>query len=211
TEVANFINGALEEILGALQVSDAGSDPVELSALDDAVTCTMGGGRLVEVRLPGRISSVSEECTDTFLDYLKPVTLRIAVELENHNRFPWLKQVLERNNVVELRVRLGCSDAERASRALIDYLAVFDEESEGQTKGKLESDSPSSSSSLQTLAFENGIVDIPHLLRMVASRVNGRRDASTRIQQITLVNCGTSQRPDLSPAFRDLGADLIVR
>ncbi|KAG8915632.1 hypothetical protein FRC01_003566, partial [Tulasnella sp. 417] len=142
TEMVDLINDALQEILGAWQVSTAGSDQVELSALGDVVTCAMEDGRLIEVGLPGRLSSVSQKCTDTFLEYLKPATLRIAVELENHNQFLWLKQVLERNNVVELRVRLGSWEALRTSRALIDYLAVFDEESEEHTEGELESDLP---------------------------------------------------------------------
>ncbi|KAG8915633.1 hypothetical protein FRC01_003567 [Tulasnella sp. 417] len=165
TESVDFIDDGLQEILGALQVSDAGS--VELSAFDDVVACTTEDGRLVEVRLPGRLSSVSEECAHTFLDYLKPGTLRIAVELDDQNRIRWLTQVLERNNVVELRVRLG-RETLQSSRAVIDYLALFEEETEEQAEGKSGLPLPS----LQALALENGVVDIPHLLRMVESRVN---------------------------------------
>ncbi|KAG8891457.1 hypothetical protein FRC00_013641, partial [Tulasnella sp. 408] len=171
------VQNALREILGTLQISSSGSGPMELSVLSDAVTCAMQDSRLVKVHLPQ-----TEACADTFLDCLKPGTLRIAVELEDQNRLRWLKRVLERTNVIELQVRLGC-DALQFGRAVTDYLAHFGEE---QTEEKSESELPLPLPSLQALAFEDGTVDIPHLLRMVASRINGRQVASAQIQSITL-------------------------
>ncbi|KIO20421.1 hypothetical protein M407DRAFT_245815 [Tulasnella calospora MUT 4182] len=97
------------------------------------------------------------------------------------------------------------------SRAVIDYLAPFGKRSEEQAEEKTEQELPLPLPSLQTLVFENGVVDIPHLLRMVASRVNGRRTASAHIQRITLINCDTRQWPDRSSSFRGLGVDLVLQ
>ncbi|KAG8958947.1 hypothetical protein FRC00_002118 [Tulasnella sp. 408] len=200
----------LQEILDALQLSSSESGLMELSVLGDAVTCTTQDGRSVEVRLPGRLASVSEECADTFLDCLESGTLRIAVELENQSRLRWLKQVLERTNVIELRVRLGCA-ALQFSRAVTDYLALSDEGSEDQTEGKVEAVLKLPLPSLQTLAFEDGMIDMPQLLRMVTSRVNGRGAASARIQKIALINCCIGQSSDLALRLRDLGVDLTLQ
>ncbi|KAG9040484.1 hypothetical protein FS837_000567, partial [Tulasnella sp. UAMH 9824] len=128
---AAAIQNALREILGNSKVLSSGSGPMELSAFSDAVTCATQDRRLVKIHLPQ-----TEACADTFLDCLKPGTLRVAVELEDQSRLRWLKRVLRRTNVIELRVRLGC-EALQFGRAVTDYLAHFGEESEEQTEEKL--------------------------------------------------------------------------
>ncbi|KAG9023755.1 hypothetical protein FS837_005640, partial [Tulasnella sp. UAMH 9824] len=211
-ETGPFIESDLQEILDTLQTSSFRSSSMELSVFGDAVTCATQDGQLVKVRIPERLSSVSpaEHCADIFLDRLKPETLRLAVELEDQKRLRRLKQVLQQNNVIELRVRLGY-DPLRLSRAVTDYLAHFCEESGEHTEEKMGSELGLPLPSLQALAFENGTVDIPQLLRMVASRLNGRGVASARIQEIMLVKCDTTQWPDFSSRFRDLGVDLTLQ
>lgn len=206
-EIWSGTQSALEEILGTIQFLSAGSGPVELSVFDGAVTCATRDGRSVEVHPRPRM--FVEECANIFLDLLKPSTSRMAVELEDQGRFQWLKQVFEQNDVTDLRVRLG-REALQMSRAVVDYLALFDE-SEEQTEGEMGSGLEFPLPLMQTLAFEDGMVDIPQLLRMVTSRVNGRGAASARIQEITLINCYTRQSSDLSPRFRDLGIDLTLQ
>lgn len=147
---------AFQEILGTIQFSSAGSGSVELSVFDDAVTCTTGDGRTVKVRPRPRF--LSKKCADIFLDLLKGSVLCITVGLENQVGVRWLKQVFERNNVVDLRVRLGLGLGHKAlhmSRDVVDSLAFSDEESEGQTEERMKSELELPLPSLQTLSFED--------------------------------------------------------